>query len=99
MLHRHGHGDEAYSVFDLTFKDDGIEVEAVCPGAIGVYDQGGQWQELYGACGLVGPAFELETVYAGGQDPAGVPADIGEAGAGDGTTGPNFVHPKNFPPF
>ena len=99
VLHRHGHGDKDLSVFDQARFEDGIEVEAVCPGAIGLYDEAGQWQELYGACGLVGPAFELETVYAGGQDPAGVPVGIGVAGDGDGTTGSKLVKPEDFPPF
>ena len=35
LLHRHGHGDAAYSVFDQTYFDDGMEVEvsAARPGA------------------------------------------------------------------
>ena len=35
LLHRHSHGDGAYSVFDQTYFDDGIEVEvsAARPGA------------------------------------------------------------------
>ena len=99
VLHRHGHGDKDLSVFDQANFEDGIEVEAVCPGAIGVYNQGGQWQELYGACGLVGPAFELETVYADGQNPDGVPVGVGVAGDGDGTTGSKFVNPEDFPPY
>ena len=98
-LHRHGHGDGDFSVFDQTYFDDGIEVEAVCPGAIGVYNQAGKWKDLHNACGLVGPAFELETVYADGQDPEGVLPKIGVAVDGDGTTGSKFVHHSDFPPY
>ena len=100
FLHRHGHGDNDLSVFDQEYIDDGIEVEAVCPGVIGRYTKKGKWKEVYGACGLVGPAFELETVYADGQDPDGIPVEItGVAVDGDGTTGSKFVHPKNYPPY
>ena len=67
---------------------------------IGRYTKKGKWKDVYGACGLVGPAFELEAVYAGGQDPDGVPVDItGVAVDGDGTSGSKFVHPKNYPPY
>ena len=100
LLHRHSHGDSELSVFDQGYLDDGIEVEAVCPGVIGRYTKKGKWKDVYGACGLVGPAFELEAVYAGGQDPDGVPVDItGVAVDGDGTSGSKFVHPKNYPPY
>ena len=100
FLHRHGHGIEDFSVFDQAYIEDGIELEAVCPGVIGRYTKKGKWKEVYGACGLVGPAFELETVYADGQDPDGIPVKItGVAVDGDGTTGSKFVHPKNYPPY
>ena len=101
FLHRHGHGDNDLSVFDQPeVLDDGIQVEAVCPGVIGRYTKKGKWQDVYGACGLVGPAFELETVYADGQDPDGIPVKItGVAVEGDGTTGSKFVHPDTYPPY
>ena len=66
---------------------------------IGRYNKKGKWKNVYNKCGLIGPAFELGTVYAGGNDPDGVPVDIGVAGVGDGTTGPKFVHPGDFPPY
>ena len=99
VLHRHGHGDKELSVFDQAWFEDGIEVEAVCPGVIGRYTKKGKWKNVYNMCGLVGPAFELETVYAGGNDRDGVPAAIGVAGVGDGTTGSKFVKPEDWPPL
>ena len=98
-LHRHGHGVEDFSVFDQTYFDDGMEVEAVCPGVIGRYNKKGKWKDVYNKCGLIGPAFELETVYADGNDPEGVLPTIGVAVDGDGTTGSKFVHHSEFPPY
>ena len=98
-LHRHGHGVEDFSVFDQTYFDDGMEVEAVCPGVIGRYTRKGKYKDVYNKCGLIGPAFELETVYADGNDPEGVLPKIGVAVDGDGTTGSKFVHHNDFPPY
>merc|ERR1712118_292330 len=97
-LHRHGHGVEDFSVFDQTYFDDGIELEAVCPGVIGRDTKKGKYKDVYNKCGLIGPAFELETVYADGQDPDGpveisTPVEItGVPVDGDGTTGSKFGH-------
>ena len=99
FLHRHGHGVEDFSVFDQEYIEDGIELEAVCPGVIGRYTKKGKYKDVYNKCGLIGPAFELETVYADGQDPDGVPSNVGVAVDGDGTSGSKFVHPDTFPPF